>query len=446
MNDESVTSQTLDERTPVLRPDGAASRRNGLGATWALLGVMWYGGLTLPLLAVESPWIALRFGLDARAIARLYALMSLSAVLTFGGGRLADRVGRKRLLISCLALASATAVCAALSRSVVTFAICELVRFSTVGAIANSALALLAEAAPDSTARAGAVGKAGMAAAAGGASLLALVPLFATLGHSFRPAFAVAAGGLLFIPAVLGWVPESERWERARRSGSIAKSSLFGVFRGRWSHRAVAVLGAALLSGVEGAAVGGWSYYYGVSVVGMSPRSMSAWSLVATAAGFVGFRAGTWAAEKLGRVRTAVQFGLVHQAAALWIYLGPPEHFLNVPLWIGLGLCLSGFGASASGIGKATASLELFPTPLRVTILGWTALAGAVATGCSNLLVSVLLIPFGGLPRTIAFLSLSGVAGLIVFGLCVDETGGLSLDDAALEPEATAPEPRPPGG
>jgi AAHS family benzoate transporter-like MFS transporter len=442
MNDERGTSTSLDEGTLPGLPDRAAGRRYGLGATCALLGVMWYGGLTLPLLAVESPWIALRFGLDARAVARLYALMSLSAVLTFGGARLADRIGRRRLLVVCLALASAMAVCAALSRSIVMFAICELVRFSTVGAIANSALALLAEAAPDSSGRAGAVGKAGMAAAAGGASLLALVPLLATLGHSFRPAFAVAVGGLVFIPAVLGWVPESERWERARESGSVAKSSVFAVFRGRWSRRATAVLGAALLSGVEGAAVGGWSYYYGVSVVGMSPRSMSAWSLVATAAGFVGFRVGTLAAERLGRVRTAVQFGLVHQAAALWIYLGPPEHFLNVPLWIGLGLCLSGFGASAAGIGKATASVELFPTPLRVTILGWTALAGAIATGCSNLLVSVLLIPLGGLPRTIAFLSLSGVAGLIIFGLWVDETRGLSLDDAALEPGASLPEHR----
>jgi putative MFS transporter len=395
---------------------------------------MWYGGLTLPLLAVESPWIAVRFGLDARALARLYALMSLSAVLTFGGGRLADRIGRRRLLVGCLVLASAMALLEALSRSVVVFAICELLRFSTVGAIANCAIALFAEAAPDSSARVGALGKAGMAAAAGGASVLVLTPFLANLGHSFRPAFIVAGGGALFIPAVLSWVPESERWKRARKVGAITESSLFGVFRGPWSRRALAVIGAALLSGVEGAAVGGWSYYYGVTIAGMSPRSMSTWSLVATAAGFIGFRVGTLAAERMGRVRTVVIFGLVHQAAALWIYLGPPDHLMSISVSIGLGLCLSALGASASGVSKSTASVELFPTPLRVTILGWIALAGAIATGCSNLLVSVLIGPFGGVQRAIAFLSLSGVIGLIVFGVWVEETRGLSLDEAALEP------------
>lgn len=415
-------------------------RGQGAGATWALLAVLWYGGLTLPLLTVESPWIALRFGLDARAVARLYALMSLSAVVTFAGGRLADRIGRRRLLIGSLLVASAMSLCAALSRSVVAFALCELLRFSTVGAIANSAIALLAEAAPDSSTRVGALGRSGMAAAAGGASLLVLIPLLMTEGHSYRAAFVVAGGGALFVPAVLRWVPESERWQRARRSGAVAEMSLLGVFSGRWSRRATAVLGAALLSGVEGAAVGGWSYYYGVSVLGMSPRSMSTWSLVATAAGFVGFRLGAFAAERFGRVRTAVGFGLVHQAAALWIYLGPLGHRVPIPVWIGLGLCLSGLGASASGIGKAAANVELFPTPLRVTILGGIALAGTIATGCSNLLVSMLIGPLGGLPRAIALLSLSGVLGLIVFGLWVDETRGLNLDDASLEPERDLPE------
>jgi MFS family permease len=419
----------------------AAARRQGLGATCALLGVMWYGGLTLPLLAVESPWISERFGLDARALARLYAVMSLSAVVTFGAGRLADRIGRRRFLVAGLLLTSVVALGEALSRSVTGFALCELLRVSMVGAIANTAIALFAEAARDSSSRVGAVGRAGMAAAAGGASLLVVTPILASLGHSFRPAFTVAAGGALFVVPVLLWVPESEHWRRAQQAGSIDRSSIFDIFTSRWSRRAVAVLGAALLGGVEGAAVGGWSYYYGVSVAGMSPRSMSTWSLVATAVGFAGFRTGAWAAERMGRVRTVVVFGLLHQAAALWIYLGPPDHVVSVPLWIGLGLCLSGLGASASGIAKSTASVELFPTPLRVTILGWIALAGAIATGCSNLLVSVLIAPLGGLPRAIAFLSLSGVAGLIVFGIGVEETRGLTLDDAALEP----PEPPLPG-
>src|SRR5262249_46645068 len=178
-------------------------------------------------------------------------------------------------------------------------------------------------------------------------------------------------------------------------SGLVERSSAFDVFHGRWSRRAVAVIVASLLGGVEGAAVGAWSYYYGVSVIGISPQVMSLWSVLATIVGFGGFRAGAWAAEAYGRVPTVVAFGLLHQAAALWLYLGPARHSFNPALWIGSGLCVSALGASASGIAKSTASVELFPTQERVTILGWIALSGAIATGGANMLVSVLVGPLG---------------------------------------------------
>lgn len=428
----SLRGQQSRELPPLATATGGVA---GRAASATLLGVMWYQGLAMPLLAITAPWIALRFGLTAPSLARLYALMSFSALLTFGAARLADRIGRRSLLLVCLTLTSVMAVAAALSGSIVTFAACELLRFSAAGAITNSANALLAESALDSPARASALGRAAMAAAAGGATLMVLMPVFNSAGHSFRWAYGVGAVGALFVPALLRWVPESRRWERAQISGALGRSSIFAVFRGRWSRRATAMIAASLLNGVEGAAVGAWSYYYGVSVLGLSPRVMSVLSVLATVAGFAGFRVGTLAAERVGRVPTAVTFGLLHQAAALWIYLGPPSHYARAPLWMGLGLVLSGLGASAAGIAKATASVELFPTPLRVTMLGWIALSGAIATGCANLLVSALAAPLGGIARAIALLSLSGVVGLMVFGLKVDETRGLTLEKAALEEE-----------
>jgi MFS family permease len=411
----------------------AAPAAFGRAARYTLLAVMAYQGLTTPILGVTAPWVSKRFGLTPTALAELYALMSLSAFVTFGVARLADRAGRRRVLLWCLVSSSVMALGAALSSSIAMFATCELLRFSTVGALTNSAIALHAEAAPTSSARASAVGKIGMAAALGGASLLLVMPLAARLSYSYRWIYVGAASGVLLVPALLRWVPESARWRQAQSAGTLEKSSLFSVFSGRWSHRALAIIGASLLGGVEGAAVGSWSYYYGVSVVGLSPQTMSGWSLAATATGFAGYRVGMLAAERYGRVTTAVVFGLLHQAAALWLYLGPPHAFALPGVWIGIGLCLSGLGAAASGTAKTTASVELFPTPLRVTIMGYIALAGALATGLSNLLVAALVGPLGGVARAIALLSLTGVLSLVVFGFGVDETRGLSLDEAANE-------------
>src|SRR4051794_39014080 len=91
----------------------------GRAASRTLLAIMWYQGLATPLLAITAPWIAVRFALDAVALARLYALMSLSALLTFGAARLADRIGRRSLLLICLTATSVMAVAAALSGSIV---------------------------------------------------------------------------------------------------------------------------------------------------------------------------------------------------------------------------------------------------------------------------------------------------------------------------------------
>lgn len=416
----------------------------GRAARYTLLAIMAYQGLTTPILGVSAPWVVKRFGLTATTLAELYALMSLSAFVTFGAARLADRVGRRRVLVWCLVSTSVMALGAALSNSIVTFAVCELLRFSSVGAITNSAITLHAEAASDSSARASAVGKLGMAAALGGASLLAVMPIAARLPHSFRWIYLGATSGVLFVPALRRFVPESARWKQARSTGVVLRSSLFSVFTGRWARRAFVIVGASLLGGVEGAAVGSWSYYYGVSVVGISPQTMSGWSLAATATGFVGYRVGMLAAERYGRVKTAVVFGLLHQAAALWLYLGPPHAFALPGVWIGLGLCFSGLGAASSGTAKTTASVELFPTALRVTIMGFIALAGALATGLSNLLVAALVGPLGGVAHAIALLSFTGVASLVLFGYGVDETRGHNLDETAPEHEASPTRALPP--
>lgn len=408
-------------------------------ARLTLLGVMAYQGLTLPILGVTAPWVSPYFRLDTSALAKLYAVMSFSALVTFGVARLADRAGRRRTLALCLVVTSVASLGAALSRSLVSFATFELVRFSAAGALANSTLSLFAEAAPDSSTRAAAVGETGMAAAAGGASLLLVMPLLAQLPHTFRLVYAIAGTGIVLVPVLFRFVPESARWEHARTTGELEHSSVLDVFAGPWLKRTAAIVGASLLGGVEGAAVGAWSYYYGVSVIGVSPATMSGWSLAATATAFLGFRLGVTFAERVGRVKTAVAFGLLHQAAALWLYLGPPHSFPLPGLWLGIGLCASGLGASASGTAKSTAGIELFPTPLRVTLLGYIALAGAIATGLSNLLISALVGPLGGLARSVALVSLTGVLSLVVFGLGVEETRGQTLEQSAHE-ELAPPE------
>lgn len=399
---------------------------------WTLLLVIWYQGLTVPILDVGAPWIAKSFGLTQVGVAWLQASAGASALITLGLARLVDRAGRRRVMLWCLVAGAVFAAAAASMHSIYALAAFRIASFAAVGAVGNSALTMLAERLP-SPSRAAGVGHAGMALALGGATCLVVMPLLARTQYSFRGLFMLAAGGLLLAPLVARLVPESPRWQAAQAAGTTASTSMTGVFSPLYRRRAIAMLLSTLAGGVEGAAVGSWSYYYGVSIVGASAATMSVLSLVATAIGFVGFRLGSRAAERLGRVRTVVAFGMLEEVAALLLYLGPARHAATAVLWLGLGLSLGAIAASGRGTANNTAGIELFPTSLRVTMMGWLALVAAVAGGCAHLLVAVLLGPLGSVAHAVALVSMLGPVSLVVFGFFIEETRGLSLEASSLE-------------
>src|SRR6516162_1166032 len=83
--------------------------RIGGRARAAMLALLAYQGFVLATNGVAAPWMMHGFALDQRGIARLFAVTSLSALGAFLLARLADRVGRRAVLIAC---ATATPLCA----------------------------------------------------------------------------------------------------------------------------------------------------------------------------------------------------------------------------------------------------------------------------------------------------------------------------------------------
>jgi hypothetical protein len=96
-------------------------------------------------------------------------------------------------------------------------------------------------------------------------------------------------------------------------------------------------------------------------------------------------------------------------------------------------------------VGANSAATELFPAMLRTTMIGWQGITGAVFAMLAQVMIAALIVPLGGLMRVVGYFAVLGFASAAVFGLFIDETRGLSLDDAAKEAEWAAKRPHPSG-
>ncbi|MDE3055052.1 MAG: MFS transporter [Gemmatimonadota bacterium] len=405
------------------------SRDTSIRSIVALCGILAYQGYTMAINGVGAPFIAASFGLGDAGIARLYAWISPAALGALLLLRLADRVGRRRVLLACMAatpMAALAAAAAAAGRNVVLFAACDIVLYAAIGATVSTAVILLAEALPaERRARGQAYG--GLAAAAGVGFCLVLIPILESRGLSWRWLLVVAGGGIVWLPVLRRAVPESRRWMRASETGATHGARLLDVFGARYRARALPIAVCAFMSVVFAWSADAWSYYRVVSAVGLSPGAASLLVLVGGGLGMAGYPLGAKACERFGRVPTVVTSWLLAGVGALSFYWGPPAGTVAPAYWLGASFLWLKLADSAALVGFRSASTELFPTALRATVIGWTVLIGALGVVAAQAGIALLAGPLGGLSRVVGYLAFLSVPSAAVFGWLVEETRGSEL-------------------
>src|SRR5260370_23156920 len=115
-----------------------------LAVVGAIVILLVYQGYTLSIVGVASPWIAKTFNLDEVKLAELFAWMGISALGSLLLARLADRFGRRLIILGSLVLAPMFTASAALAPNARIFAACEIVVSALLGRSVSSPLLLLA--------------------------------------------------------------------------------------------------------------------------------------------------------------------------------------------------------------------------------------------------------------------------------------------------------------
>jgi MFS family permease len=422
-SDIGRTSPELDERAA--RP---RTRRLAL----SIAAVLAFTGFTMSINGIGAPWIAKSFHLGESGIAGLFAWISISAFGALGLSRLIDRLGRRRMVLVCMAGTALSALAAATATAYAAFAVCEIALYAFIGATISGCIVILAEElAIEDRARGQSWG--GLGLGLGGGLCLVTMPMVASR-QSWRWMLVMASVmGVLSLWRAARVIPESDRWQRAAASGTTSASNFYDAFGKLYRRRAITILVCALLANITAVAVSSWSYFHLVSVVKIAPSAASVLMLVGGGVGMLGFPLGARSCERFGRIPTIFVSGVMTSLGALAFYWGPPAHLTLGWLWIEATYCCFTAGLSAGQVGGNSLATELFPTAIRGAMMGWFSLMGAGAAITAQTLTAVLAGRLGGLSIVVGYLSLLAIPNAIIVVMLLPETRGLSLEAAAME-------------
>ena len=397
-----------------------------------LVAMIWYAGFAGAIPYIASPWIARSFGLDQSAVARLFAWIALSALMSLGLSRMADRVGRRRVILWSVSAMPVFAIAAALSRNLALFIAFDIALIACAFGAGSSAIVVIAELLPIDR-RAQGQSYAGLAQALGAGGCVVVMPILVHFGWSWRWLLAITGSGVLLFPALARALPESARWERAAAIGDTARTRFRDIFVPLYRRRSIALTICTLLANMCGEGITAWPYFHAVSVVGLSAITSSTMMFLGGGLGLLGFPAGAWGSERFGRVPTVVWAGVAVAVGGLFFYWGPPRGFLYPALWLCVSLWLLNGVNNAVTVGSLSAVTELYPTSLRGTMIGWFTLISAIGSLSAEVLIATLTKLVGSPSIIIGWLGLLAIPGAILFGLSINETRGLPLEASASE-------------
>lgn len=311
--------------------------------------------------------VAETVGMSATTLGVGLALIRLAGAGSLWGAALADRLGRRRMLIGSIVSGLLLTLIAARMPNYWSFVV--------VIALARPALsttnALSVVVAAEETRASGrtwAIAFVGAAYALGSGVVSVLRGAFD--GLDFRAVLTLAAVPVVVVPLLARRIEEPPPSRRVTADGAVQRLRLGGVPRELVPLVVIICVLAAAISLITGPAFT-YLFVYGENVLGASPGYMAVLVLAAGVSGMTGLLVGRAAADRIGRRATAAFATAGVCGAAIIAYSGA-----LVPFSIGYLLAIA--ASAAFGPAKGALVNEAVPTLYRGTTNGWAAASGVV--------------------------------------------------------------------
>jgi AAHS family 4-hydroxybenzoate transporter-like MFS transporter len=376
--------------------------------------VMFVDGFDIFLVGKIAPAIARGLGEAPAAMTRVFLLQQIGlAVGAFVAPPLADRFGRRRMLIVCSVAFGLLMLATGLATSITQFAVLRGLSGLFLSGGLPMAIALLAELSP--RARRGtfiSVAFAGYSAggAAGGAVAAWMIDAYGWQSGFWLGAAMPLAGALamlLFLPESLQFIagrnpvdpriaptirrlaPETvltgaETFVAADGSEAAGKASLFDIFRSGRARATTILWLACVLSMGSIALMAAWLPTFFQEMAGIPIQRFAVLAMIGFAGGIAGTLTIGWLFDRLRASRLIPAYYLGLSAMIVLLGLVP----FQAPFFLGVLLAYN-FFQTGGQTGLNTMMTRIYPASMRSTGIGWAGGLGRIG--------GVILPLFGGL-------------------------------------------------
>ncbi len=362
----------------------------------ALLGTATlFEGYDRFILSLALPYIAADLGVGEGSLGITLAIIRAGALFAVLLGRLADRFGRRPLLLFTIVGYTIATAATGFSRGIVDLTFFQIVAMGFLAAELSLAQVVIAEEYPPGE-RAAGQGHLGAAAALGAGLAALLFPILVRTTLGWRGLYFVGILPLLLVTYLRRSLPETTRWSKLERDRTARARSRELLAPGYRRPLLVLVI-LTVVATAAAAAAFAFHSYRATEVLGWPPERISLMILVGGGLGFWGWIVFGALADRVGRRPVGILCLICGAGAIIAFY---QSHYLMV--------AFTALVFFESGITIAINALatELFPTHLRATAKSWVTNAAVLGAMCGLGLVGALAEKAGGHGTVIAALAL----------------------------------------
>lgn len=381
-------------------------------------------------MAHTLPFVRLTFELSEGQMSLMFAGVRAASLLGVFFAIAADRSGRRRPLLAAFVLMAFGSLLTAFVPSLVVFVVSQAAVRISIVAIASITIVLIAEELTPAI-RAFGIGLYGLAGSLGVGLGLLLLPIAEASGDAWRVLFAFSTLGLLLLPLLAKFLPESRAFTPAPKI-PFRKALGMGLSKHFWPLAGVAFFVAAFSSPA-------FDFVLERLINDLLWESGAARFLliVSSGIGASGLLIGGRLADTIGRKPTTIA------ALAIGLVGGVGFYLLDAGWFLAGSIFLATFGATMLAPSFGAQRSELFPTRVRATASGWITNV-AIIGSISGFAIGAVLIDRIGLGATVSTLG-AGVLISIVLVTRLPETMGMDLVRAPAARKSASPK-RPPVG
>lgn len=385
-----------------------------------------FEGFDFMIINLSLPFISRDLGINIQATGLALSVVAVGTLVAFFVVRLGDRLGRKPIFLSSVALYAFLSMATAFTPNITLFVLFQfLARIFLVSVWGTGFIVVAEEFSVEVRGRA--LGLFQSASAIGAIFPALLMPILAHTSLGWRGLYLT--GGLpLFVIFFLGKnFHETERFAKAKAATRV-KPSFFAVFQPPYRRYMITI--AAMWFFIYLCYTSSMTFfsYRVVSDLHWTESRVGTTTAIAYLLGLSGYWVAGKLLDSLGRKRTAVIFFLGATTGTIATFQATGWAAVLVAYTFGT------FFVGVLTVIGASFTNELFPTAIRANATAWgNNIVGRLAQILAPTLVSFLALPLGGIRNSVSLMALGPLAGIILVLLFLPETRHQELQDLVVQ-------------